>query len=215
MKQFVIALALAASCSLHAQQTEGNARPNEVVFRSGPWYVVRSVRDFGNVVACTGFYKLHPGVQLAKDNMIVKTNAQVQSIAVAYDDKPAAAPRQPTAVEKEMHAIVFAGKDFEDLKRSRKLNLALVTDKAQGDHTFDLKGMLEALANIDEGCPVPTAPLAADAPAQGRGNLRETLRAGQAQQGGREGGVTCGPRMIARMRNAGVTDEQMQKICQQ
>jgi hypothetical protein len=209
MHRTIIALAVACSTltAVHAQQQESASRDNEVVFRSGPWFVVRTLRDFGNVVACTGFYRMHGGVQLSSDNMIIRTGAELRSISVGFDDKPLLPPREPTAIEKEMHAIVFAGADFEQLKRSSKLTLGLASDKAQGNHPIDLRGMHEALANIEQGCPEPAVPLRAQVQeSAGRGT-------GMRERGG-QGGATCGPRLIARMRDNGVSEQQIRAICQ-
>jgi hypothetical protein len=156
--------AILASLAAVAQPAE---RPNQPVYRSGPWFVVRSVRDAGSVVACTGFYRANRRVQLSKDTLIIKTPEEVASIAVGFDDEAMGASRPLSTGEKELKAIAFTGDDFAKLARSHKLRIAVETPQGTMRHELDLTGVAGALDNIAQGCPVP-----AEAPKPRRHRLR-------------------------------------------
>lgn len=130
-------------------------RPNQAVYRSGPWFVVRSVRDSGNVVACTGFYRANGHVQLSKDMLIIQTEEDVKSVAFGFDDQPVGAQRPLTAGEKELKAIAFNGADFAKLSQSRKVRVEVATPQGTMRHELELTGLAGALDNIAQGCPVP------------------------------------------------------------
>lgn len=155
MKPIFAFLAILASLGAVAQPAE---RPNQPVFRSGPWFVVRSVRDAGSVVACTGFYRANRRVQLSKDMLIIKTPEEVASVAVGFDDDAMGTARALSAGEKELKAIAFTGDDFAKLARSRKLRIAVETSQGTMRHELELTGVAGALDNIAQGCPAPADP---------------------------------------------------------
>ena len=156
MKHGLALLAFAAStCVFAAPPAE---RPNQPVFRSGPWFVVRSVRDGGKVVACTGFYRANRHVQLSKDTLVIQTIEDVKSVAFGFDDHAPGAQRMLTGAEKELKAIVFTGEDFTKLAHSRKVRIDVGTAQGTMRHELDLNGIAGALENIGKGCPVPEAP---------------------------------------------------------
>jgi hypothetical protein len=154
MKHLLLALAAVSGC-VFAQPPE---RPNQPVFRSGPWFVVRSVRDGGNVVACTGFYRANRHVQLSKDTLIIQTQEDVKGVAFGFDDRPAGAQRPLSAGEKDLKAIVFSGEDFKNLTSSYKVRVEVLTPQGTMRHELDLHGLAGALGNIEQGCPVPQEP---------------------------------------------------------
>ena len=127
------------------------------VFRSGPWFVVRSVRP-GDVVACTGFYRANPHVQLSKDNLVFKTDEDVRAVAFAFDDERMPSGRPLSAPEKDLKAISFTGDDFAKLSRSRKVRVEMATAQGTMRHELELNGLAAALENINAGCPVPAKP---------------------------------------------------------
>ena len=155
MKLIVIAALVLACAGVSAGTAE---RPNQPVYRSGPWFVVRSVRDGGNVVACTGFYRANRRIQLSKDMLAVKTGEDVNSVAVGFDDGPLGAARPLTAGEKDLKAIAFTGDDFAKLAHSSKLRIDMETPQGVMRNELELKGIEGALDNIDKGCPVPADP---------------------------------------------------------
>lgn len=164
-------LALSLASAAWAQP-EGAQRPNQPVFRSGPWFVVRSVREGGNVVACTGFYRANRGVQLSKDSLVIKTRQEIRTVSLGFDGKPLGAPRPLSAAEKQLGAVALTGEDFAQLGRSSKLRLAIVTDQGSQVHELELRGLKGALDNINAGCPVPDKPLQRPMP-PGQRQLRE------------------------------------------
>src|SRR5438132_10403130 len=117
MKYALLAAAVLSSLAF-AQPAE---RPNQPVFRSGPWFVVRSVRDGGKVVACTGFYRANRHVQLSRDMLIVQTPEEVRGVAMAFDDERMPSERPLSAGEKDVKGIAFTGDDFAKLAKSRKV----------------------------------------------------------------------------------------------
>lgn len=166
MKQLALACAfVAATAAAIAAPPE---RANQPVYRSGPWFVVRSVRDEGNVVACTGFYRANRQVQLSKDTLIVQTTPlDVKSVAFAFDDQPVGAQRPLTAGEQELKAIAFSGVDFTRLAHSARVRIDVETPQGVMRHELELNGLAGALENIDKGCPAPPNP-----PAPKRRRLR-------------------------------------------
>lgn len=151
MKRTVLLLAAVSSLAW----AQAPQRPNQPVFRSGPWFVVRSVRDGGNVVACTGFYRANRHVQLSKDTLIIQTPEEVRAVAFGFDDQPVGAQRPLSAGEKDLKAIAFEGEEFKSLARSGKVRVEVETPQGTMRHELDLRGLAGALQNIEQGCPVP------------------------------------------------------------
>lgn len=149
----------AAALSLAHAQPQAPQRPNEPVFRSGPWFVVRSVRDGGNVVACTGFYRGNRGVQLSRDVLAIKTQQDIRGVSIGFDDKPMGKERPLTSAEQQLGALAISGEDFARLARSKRLRVAVTTAQGTSQHALELRGLAGALENIQAGCPVPAEPL--------------------------------------------------------
>ena len=156
MKYFLAAMAFASVAS--GASAAPPPPPNQPVFRSGPWVVVRSTRDGGSVVACTGFYRANRHVQLSKDTLIIKTIEEVNSVAFGFDDHVPGAQRALSTGEKELKAIAFTGDDFRKLAGSYKVRIDAATAQGTIRHELELTGLAGALENIEKGCPVPAAP---------------------------------------------------------
>lgn len=157
-------LALAFVSSLACAQPLD--KPNLPVFRSGPWFVVRSVHDGGGDVACNGFYRANPRVQLSKDMLVFQAREEnIEGVAFGYDDQPMGPTRPLSAGEKDMKGIVFTGDEFAKLASSSKVRIEAVTAQGTVHHQLELNGLPAALANINAGCPVP-APVKAKAKAK-------------------------------------------------
>lgn len=153
-------LALAAMGAAAQPAAIPGERPNQPVYRAEGWTVIRSVREKGGVVACTGMYRRNPHLQLSADNFIIKTPAQmeIRSVAIGFDDEPRK-PRPLTPAETELHALVLQGADFERLVRSHVLNVDVAGAAGRNSHRIELRGIEGAIANIKAGCPVPDHPL--------------------------------------------------------
>jgi hypothetical protein len=149
MKPILLALAVVLPCAI----TQAAERPNQAVYRSGPWFVVRSVRD--DVVACTGFYRANRRVQLSRDALVIETGEDVKSVAFGLDDQPMGAQRPLTAGESDLKAVAFSGEDFVRLAGSRKVRVEMVTPQGTLRNELSLDGLAGALDNIGKGCPVP------------------------------------------------------------
>ncbi|MBC5764927.1 hypothetical protein [Ramlibacter albus] len=144
MRAIAIAAAFAAIAAA-AQQ-----RPNEVIYKSEDWNVVRSVRDAGNVVACTGFYRHNPRVQLSRDTFIVKLpkEAHVRSVALGFGRGELRPPRPLTSAEQSLGAVVLEGADFEQMVKSRMLFVLMEHGDGKKPLRFDLRTIEPALAAI-------------------------------------------------------------------
>jgi hypothetical protein len=153
MKYAMLLAALGSSLSFAAQPPEP---PNQPVYRSGPWFVVRSVR--ADTVVCTGFYSANPRVQLTKDTLVIETADDVKGVAFTFDDQAAGAPRPLSANEKDLKAVAFTGEDFAKLSKSYKVRIDSTTAQGVMRHEFDLNGLAGALENIKVGCPVQALP---------------------------------------------------------
>src|SRR5205823_5307074 len=127
---------------------------NQVVFKSGGWFVVRSTRTGSKSVACTGFYKDHRGIQLSKDSLILKFDGELQQVTIALNGKAGTA-RAPQDIEQQVHAVVLTGPDFERLNSLKKITVEVETDKGRHTQNMTLAGMKDALENMALGCPVP------------------------------------------------------------
>ena len=158
MKQrIMIGILSAAALAAHAQPA--GPRPNQPVFHAGAWTVVRSVRDGGDVVGCTGFYRAHRGVQLSKDALILKSPVALNSVGLLLDGAPLRRPGPPSKTEDSLGAVVLTGAEFEALAKASTLTLELVTAQGPQRVVVTLRGFAAALENIHAGCPVPDRPL--------------------------------------------------------
>jgi hypothetical protein len=127
------------------------------VFRSGAWIIVRSVHA-GEPVTCTGFYRAHPHVQLAKDTLVIQMEDEVKGVSFGFDDQPMGPLRPLSASESDLKGIAFSGDDFARLATSRKVRIDAVTAQGTVHHELELEGLPAALENINAGCPVPAPP---------------------------------------------------------
>ena len=127
---------------------------NDLVYRGGSWFVVRSVRDGGKTVTCTGMYRINRNVQVNKDGLVFRTPVHINTISLGYDDQAMGAARAPTAAEREAGAVTIAGSDFAQLTKRGRLKIDVVTnDGAKTRHDLDLQGLAGAVKNIEAGCP--------------------------------------------------------------
>ena len=157
---------------------------NDVVFKSGNWFVVRSVRARSDTVGCTGFYKSERDVQLGAEQLILKVPGKLRQIVVRFNDEISLPSRPPTRAEMQLGAVVIGGDQFDKLQISRRLNVEITTKEKRSLVALRLQGLPEALINIRNGCPLAAKP----AP-------------------------LCTDPLIARMRANGVTAAQVEKIC--
>ena len=127
---------------------------NELVYRNGSWFVVRSVRNGGNLVTCTGMYRVNRSVQLGKDTLVFKMPVHVSTISLGFDGQAMGAARAVTAAEREAGAISITGDTFAQLSKRGKLNIDVVTnDGGKTRHELDLQGLAGAVKYIEAGCP--------------------------------------------------------------
>lgn len=158
MKQgIVISFLWAAALAAHAQPA--GPRPNQPVFHAGAWTVVRSVRDAGNVVGCTGFYRAHRGIQLSKDALILKSPVALNAVGLLLDGAALRKPGPLSKTEESMGAVVLTGAEFGALAKASTLTLELGTAEGPQRVVVPLRGFAAALENIHAGCPVPDRPL--------------------------------------------------------
>jgi hypothetical protein len=152
MKHVLLAAAVLSSMAIAAPPPPAN----QPVFRSGPWFVVRSVR--ADNVVCTGFYRANRHVQLTRDMLIIQTPEEVKGVSFAFDDQAASATRPLSTGEKDLKAVAFTGEDFAALTKSHKLRIDATTAQGVMRHDLELNGLAGALENINAGCPVQALP---------------------------------------------------------
>ncbi|TWO70555.1 hypothetical protein FN976_13390 [Caenimonas sedimenti] len=183
-------LRLAALLVLSGAWCPGWAQPqlatNEVVFKSGNWFVVRSARARSDTVGCTGYYKSERDVQLGADQLILKVPGKPRQIVVRFNDEVSLPSRAATKAEQQLGAIVIGGDQFEKLQTSRRLNVEFSSKEKRSQVALRLQGLPEALANIRNGCPPAAKPAASS---------------------------LCTEPLMARMRANGVTAAQVERIC--
>lgn len=127
---------------------------NELVYRGGSWFVVRSVRDGGKTVTCTGMYRINRAVQVNRDGLVFRTPVHINTIALGYDDQAMGAARALTAAEREAGSVTIAGNAFAQLAKRGRLKIDVVTnDGAKARHDLDLNGLAGAVKTIEAGCP--------------------------------------------------------------
>jgi hypothetical protein len=154
MKHALLAAAFSSTVCFAGPPPE---RPNQPVFRSGPWIVVRTVRADKDV-QCTGHYRANSHVQLTKDRLVLQTPEEVSGVSFAFDGQEPSAIRPISASEKELKSVVFTGEEFATLVKSRKLRVDTATAQGVMRHDLELDGLPAALENIHAGCPVQSAP---------------------------------------------------------
>lgn len=180
----VAALSACLGAALPAAVAQPKLSSNEVVFTSGNWQVVRTTRARSDTVRCNGFYKSERTVQLTADSLIIKAT-DVQQVVVRFDDELSLPARPPTEPEKSIGAVVLTGPDFDKLLTHKKLAVEISAPQGRTGVLLRLQGMPEALANIKAGCPA----------------------------GSDAGPQTCSDPLRARMKAAGVTEDQVLRIC--
>lgn len=127
---------------------------NELVYRGGSWFVVRSVKDGGKTVTCTGMYRVNRSVQVNKDALVFRTPVHVSTVALVLDGQATGSPRPLTAAEREAGAISITGDAFAQLSKRGRLNIDVVTnDGAKTRHDLDLNGLAGAVKTIEAACP--------------------------------------------------------------
>ncbi len=199
MKTVSLLSLFAVLWTLAAPGMTQEARSGRAVFRSGDWYVVHSTQKATGAVACTGYQIGHPGAQLGKDSLSVKIAGEPKSIVLRFGDEPARAPRPAQKAEAQAGAVMLAGADFEQLRRSKTMELDVATAQGRVRETLNLGGLDATLKNIDAGCPLPAALVRAERKAQ---LARE--KAAKAR---------CEPAGVARMREKGVPEWRIAATC--
>jgi hypothetical protein len=194
-----VPLAIALATLTSPAEAQQSTQTRNIVLRAGNWYVVRSNQTASGAVACSGFYMGQDGVELRKDKLVVKLPGEPKSIGLRFGDEPPRAPRAPDANERQTGAVVLAGADFEQLRRSKSVSLDVATAQGRANPTLKLEGLNAAVKSIDAGCPVPAA----------------SVRAERALQKKREKALAerCSPAGIARMREQGLNDLRIMSAC--
>lgn len=178
----VLLVLSAACCRTGWAQPQPSTR--DVVFKSGNWYVVRTVRARSDTIGCTGFYESARDVQLGADQLILKTAGEPRRIIVRFNDESPLPARPAVRAEKQLGAVVLRGEQFEKLQASRRLHVDYTAKDKRRQVTLRLQGLPEALANIRNGCPMAAKPPS-----------------------------LCNDQLVARMRANGVTADQVARIC--
>jgi hypothetical protein len=162
-----------------------------VVFRSGDWSVLRTVDQMTDKTSCTGIYKSDYGIQLTDDELYIKVRGGIKGVVLRFGDQPAEKMRLATKSEQNISSIDVEGSAFEKLLGSSRLRAQVLTVLGNVvDFDVDLNGLPAAVENIRAQC--PGAPL----------DTQST-----------QAGSACGDKVIARLREKGVSKETIEFAC--
>lgn len=190
--RLLIAAALACGVQAAASQDLTDAT---VAMTSGNWKVLRSADMMTDKTTCTGIYNDDYGVQLSPDRLFISIRGGVQSVTLRFDDSPPERFRVATEMEKKIRSIIISGSDFTRLRSAQRLRYqsgTLVSGVQNGE--INLTGSAAAYESITQGCPVETS--TSPTPPQ------QTSKAG-----------SCEPGLIRKMKDQGLTPEQILAIC--
>jgi hypothetical protein len=168
----------------------------ETALTVGNWKVLRTIDPMDDSVRCTGIYNNDYSVQLSKDTLFLGVQGGVQGITLRFDDNPPNRLRLATDMEKKLRSVIISGRDFSQLTTSSRLRYqvsTLVRGIESGD--LDLDGLTAAIGSISRSCPSETSSSGVSPPAAAPS--------------------TCAPAMTAKMREQGLTEEQVDAICAQ
>lgn len=185
----ILALNLAIAM---APIANANLATAPVVFTSGSWSVVRTIDAMSDKTDCTGIYKGDRSIQLTDDTLFISVAGGLEGITVRYGEQPAERLRLATDIEKRIRAVSISGNGFQKLLGSERLRVQVST-MVRGIKTFDLdlSGLNAAVDNIRAGCP-------GDEMVESGSSGSDSL---------------CGDRVIARLQERGVPEEDISYAC--
>lgn len=185
-------LALAFAMAAISSTAIANLATAPTVFSSGEWSVVRTVDTMSDKTSCTGIYKGDRSIQLTREALYISVQGGIESITLRFGEQAAERLRLPTDIEKKVRAVSISGNSFQKLLGSDRLRVQVLT-LVRGIATFDLdlSGIDAAVENIQNGCPgEPTGDSDKSSPTS-----------------------LCGDRVIARLKERGVSEDDIAHAC--
>ena len=189
-----IALVVLAVANISIAQGVKDAQPT---LKIGNWTVLRSIDMMTDKVKCTGCFTGNDGVQLVSDSMYVRISGGIQAVTPRFGVSPAKPLRIATGMEKKVGVIVLHGNEFTEATQSNRLRLEVLT-LVSGVATLDLdiSGIQSAVDHIKAGCP---------ASADNSQNAKPTTTPE----------AFCSEQLEAKLRAAGVAEQQISTACRQ
>ena len=191
--RLLIAAALAFGVQSVASQSLNDAT---VAMTRGDWKVLRTADMMTDKTTCTGIYNDDYGVQLTPDRLFISIRGGVQSVTLRFDDDPPERFRVATEMEKKIRSIIISGAEFSRLKNSQRLRYqsgTLVSGVQTGE--IDLADFSAAYDSIMNNCPADTS----------------TAQSSPQPQADKD--ESCAPGLIRRMKEQGLTPDQILAIC--
>jgi hypothetical protein len=165
--------------------------------KTGNWTVLRSVDTMTDKVSCTGIYKSNYGVQLAQDKLFVRISGGIQSVTLRFGENPPQNLRLAQDMEKKVNSVIIEGSEFRQVLETARLRVQVLTlIRGVATEDLDTTGIQAAVEHIHAGCPQQAEGAAGSKPA------------GSADS-------SCPEALVARLRAAGVTDQQIATACRQ
>jgi hypothetical protein len=178
-------MAIVGTCALGA-----NLGDAPIVFRSGEWSVLRTLDQMTDQTNCTGIYKKDYAVQLTDDELFVKVRGGVKGVTLRFGDQPAEKLRLATKSERSLSSVSIEGGDFTKLLGSTRLRMQVLTVlDTVAEVDIDLTGVPAAVENIRSGCSGPPIEAKSVEP------------------------TACGDRVVARLRQRGVSQDIITFAC--
>lgn len=187
MRRFVVWLGLAFLMVFDAGAQSLQDSP--VTFRSGQWDVHRTRDTMTDATVCTAVPHDNFAVQMTDNMLTIALSDGVKQVRLRFDSADAQPARRATQSEFQNGRIEITGSDFAqvlDAKRLRYEADTVSSGTVSGE--INLDGVFQTHGNVAAGC--SGNPIAA----------RATTNA-------------CTPVMRARMKQKGLTDQDIDEVC--
>jgi hypothetical protein len=177
-----------------AAQGLKDAKPT---LKAGNWTVLRSIDTMTDKISCTGIYKANYGIQLSRDKLFIKFAGGIQSVTLRFGEDPPQSLRLPQDMEKKLNSVIIEGNEFRQATETARLRIQVLTlIRGVATEDLDTTGIQTAAEHIQAGCP------------------QEVEGAAGAKPTG-VGDSSCPEALVARLRAAGVTVQQIATACRQ
>ena len=197
MNTLLPALAATLICTTVFPSAAQGLKDAKPTLKTGNWTVLRSVDTMTDKVSCTGIYKANIGVQLARDRLFVKIAGGIQSVTLRFGEDPPQGLRLPQDMEKKVNSVIIEGNEFRQALETARLRVQVLTlVRGVATEDLDTTGIQAAAEHIQAGCP----------------------QEADGASGAKPAGVTdssCPEALVARLRAAGVTVQQIATACRQ
>ncbi len=195
MKTFSAAIATLLMFGTTLPCSAQGLKDAKTTLKTGNWTVLRSTDTMTDRVSCTGIYKSNSGIQLVQDRMFVGIAGGIRSVTLRFGENPPQSLRLPQDIEKKVNSVIVEGAEFRQALDTTRLRVQVLT-LVRGVTTEDLDttGIQAAVEHIRAGCPLQ---------ADGGVGAKPSSTPESA----------CLEPLIARLRAAGVSEQQIATAC--